>query len=76
MSTRARLKLKEFARRKELEAKLDSLAIDEGQVVLLAQLFGLLMTFIGRQLTLQLLGNIWPKLDELDFKRDLDNEEK
>jgi hypothetical protein len=61
---------------KELEAKLDSLAVEGGQVVLLAQLLGLLMTFIGRSLTLQLLGNIWPKLDELDFKKDLGNEEE
>jgi hypothetical protein len=56
---------------KELEAKLDALAIDEGQLVLMAQLLGLLITFIGPALTLQLLGSIWPKLDELDFKEDL-----
>ena len=61
---------------KELEAKLDSLAIDEGQVVFVAQLLGLLMTFIGGALTLRLLANIWPKLDEQDFKKDLDNEEE
>ena len=61
---------------KELEAKLDSLAIDEVQVVFVAQLLGLLMTFIGGALTLRLLANIWPKLDEQDFKKDLDNEEE
>lgn len=61
---------------KELEAKLDSLAVEEGQLVLVAQLLGLLMTFIGRALTLRLLQNIWPKLDEVDFKKDLGSEEE
>jgi hypothetical protein len=61
---------------KELEAKLDSLAIDEGQVVLVAQLLGLLITFIGRALTLRLLRNIWPKSDEMNFEKDLCNEEE
>ena len=41
----------------------------EGRVVLLAQLLGLLVTFIGETLTLRLVRETWPKLplDELDL---------
>jgi hypothetical protein len=45
----------------ELEAKLDSRLVAEGQVVLLSELLGLLVTFIGPALTLQLLQDVWPK---------------
>jgi hypothetical protein len=43
--------------------------IREGQIVLLAQLLGLLVAFIGPGLTLGLLGEIWPELagDDADF---------
>jgi len=34
----------------------------EGSIVFLAQLLSLLVTFIGEDLTLQLLREIWPKL--------------
>jgi nicotinic acid phosphoribosyltransferase len=44
----------------ELEAKLDSSLVAKGQVVLLTQLLGLLVTFIGPALTLQLLQDVWP----------------
>jgi hypothetical protein len=50
----------------KIETKLDSRGIAEGEVVLVAQLLGLLMTFIGPALTQQLLRDIWPKLDDLD----------
>ena len=50
----------------ELEAKLDSHAVTEGQVVLLSQLLGLLVTFVGPALTLQILQDIWPKMNGLD----------
>jgi hypothetical protein len=41
----------------------------EGCVVLLAQLLGLLVAFIGPNLTLLLVGDIWPQisLNDLDF---------
>jgi hypothetical protein len=41
----------------------------EGKVVLFAQLLGLLVAFIGPNLTLRLVRGVWPnaKLDELDF---------
>ena len=43
----------------------------EGRVVLLAQLFGLMVAFIGETLTLRLVREVWPKvpLDDLDFSR-------
>jgi hypothetical protein len=57
--------------------KLDSGELLEGKVVLLAQLLGLLAAFIGVNLTLRLLGEIWPQisLDELDLGNGGDNEE-
>jgi hypothetical protein len=41
----------------------------EGRVVLLAQLLGLLVAFIGPDLTLRLVSEIWPQLvtDNVDF---------
>jgi len=38
-------------------------------VTLLAQLLGLLVTFIGEALTVRLVREVWPKvpLDDLDF---------
>jgi hypothetical protein len=41
----------------------------EGRVVLLAQLLGLLVAFIGPGLTSRLVGEIWPQLsaDHVDF---------
>jgi hypothetical protein len=46
----------------ELEAQLDPEEIAEGTVVLLAQLLGLLVVFIGESLTLRLVRDVWPKL--------------
>lgn len=50
------------------EVKADPGTIAEGNVVLLAQLLGLLVAFIGEDLTLQLAREVWPKLslEELD----------
>ncbi len=45
----------------ELEAGLDARAISEGEVVLVGQLLGLLVIFIGPALTLRLLHDIWPR---------------
>ena len=43
--------------------------LSEGEVVLLAQLLGLLVAFIGEKLTLRLVREVWPQvpLDDLDF---------
>src|SRR6185437_15356115 len=50
----------------ELVAKLDSGKIAEGEVSLLSQLLGLLITFIGPALTLRLLRDIWPGMNDLE----------
>lgn len=50
-----------------LDEKSDSRELAEGEVVLVSQLLGLLVTFIGPALTLQLLRDIWPKMNDLDF---------
>ncbi len=53
----------------ELGAQVDPDEIFEGCVVLLAQLLGLLVAFIGEDLTLRLGREVWPKLslDHFDF---------
>jgi hypothetical protein len=51
----------------ELETKFDSRAVTAGEVALVAQLLGLLVTFIGPALTLRLLHDIWPKMKDLNF---------
>jgi hypothetical protein len=50
-------------------ARLTPAEFREGRVVLLAQLLGLLVAFIGPGLTSRLVGEIWPQLaaDKLDF---------
>ena len=48
----------------------------EGRVVLLAQLLGLLVAFIGEALTLRLLHEVWPKVPLVDsaFTNGVSNE--
>lgn len=50
-------------------ARLTPAEFREGRIVLLAQLLGLLVAFIGPGLTARLLGEIWPQLaaDKVDF---------
>ncbi|MBA2435563.1 MAG: hypothetical protein H0V54_10890 [Chthoniobacterales bacterium] len=60
----------------ELEAKLDSRAITEGEVVLVGQLLGLLVIFIGPALTLRLLHETWPKWTISNWEKDYRYEEK
>jgi hypothetical protein len=50
-------------------AKIDPEDIAVGGVVVIAQLLGLLVAFIGENLTLQMMREIWPKLslNDLDF---------
>jgi hypothetical protein len=59
-----------------LGADLDPETFDEGRVVLLAQLLGLLVAFIGPGLTLRLMGEIWPQvpLKDQDFGEEHDRE--
>jgi hypothetical protein len=52
-----------------LHAQLKPAEFREGRVVLLAQLLGLLVAFIGPGLTSRLVGEVWPQLsaDNVDF---------
>ena len=54
----------------DLQTKLDRDEFLEGGVVLLAQLLGLLVTFIGGNLTVRLVREIWPRvlLNDLDLE--------
>ncbi|HSY18140.1 MAG TPA: hypothetical protein VK815_07390 [Candidatus Acidoferrales bacterium] len=53
----------------EIQSQLTPAEFLEGKVVLLAQLLGLLVAFIGETLTLRLVREVWPKvpLDDLAF---------
>lgn len=55
----------------ELEAELDDNGIARGEIVLLARLLELLITFIGPALTLRFIQDAWPKasFDDLDFEK-------
>jgi hypothetical protein len=55
----------------EVLATAGSADILEGRIVLLAQLLGLLVAFIGANLAVRLVSEIWPKvpLDDLDLGR-------
>ena len=55
----------------ELQAQGNTVEIAEGSVVLVAQLLGLLVAFIGEHLTLQMVREVWPKLslNDLDFEK-------
>lgn len=52
----------------ELAAKMDPKQFAEGTLVLLAQLLGLLVAFIGEILTVQLLLEVWPKASLHNFE--------
>jgi hypothetical protein len=51
----------------ELGAQVSPDDILEGCVVLLAQLLGLLVAFIGEDMTLRLMSDVWPKLRLVSF---------
>jgi len=61
----------------ELHVQLDLDEFFEGRIVLLAQLIGLLVAFIGENLTLRLVREVWPNvpLNDLDFGTGATNEE-
>jgi hypothetical protein len=60
----------------ELQAQVAPEEVAEGRMVLLAQLLGLLVTFIGERLTLRLMQDVWPKFptNHLDFNEGDKNE--
>jgi hypothetical protein len=45
----------------ELEPQTDKEQARDGRVILIAQLIGLLLTFIGEGLTLRLVRDVWPE---------------
>ena len=51
---------------------LDQLNDHDGEIVLVAHILGLLVTFVGEALMLRLVSDAWPKarLDDLDFDKD------
>jgi hypothetical protein len=53
----------------EAQARLSEGEIAEGEVVLIAQLIGLLVTFIGEGLTLRLVQEAWPDaaFDDMNY---------
>jgi hypothetical protein len=59
-----------------LHERIDPAEFLEGRVELLAQLLGLLVAFIGPNLTLRLVREIWPQilLDDLDLNDGRKNE--
>ncbi|MDZ4286617.1 MAG: hypothetical protein U0984_01585, partial [Prosthecobacter sp.] len=54
-----------------LAAEVDPKEEAEGGVILVAQLLGLLVAFIGKDLTLGMVREVWPKLslNDLDFSK-------
>ena len=60
----------------DIQPELDSAAFLEGKVVLLAQLLGLLVTFIGPRLTERMAGQIWPEISpgDWDFGKEVNYE--
>ena len=57
----------------ELEAELEDKEIVEGEVVLVARLLELLITFIGAALTVRIIQDGWPKasFDDLEIAKEL-----
>ena len=49
------------------EESVDPVERSEGGIVLVAQLIGLLVAFIGEWMTLRLVSEIWPKLPSRDL---------
>jgi hypothetical protein len=60
----------------ELKAQVGSTEMAEGGVILLAQLLGLMAAFIGENLTLKVVSELWPKLSHTDagFTKEIKNE--
>ena len=59
------------------QTSFDPADFSEGEIVLLAQLLGLLVAFIGMALTLRLINQLWPQLsfNDADFSNTEKNEE-
>jgi hypothetical protein len=67
------LKLNEdgsFSHTPEIEARLATAEAAGGAAAVVAQLLGLLITFIGEALTLRLIHDVWPKVALKNSKRE------
>jgi hypothetical protein len=51
----------------EVEGRPHDFTSTQGELLLVSQLLGLLVTFIGATSTLRLLNDIWPRIDDLTF---------
>lgn len=56
----------------ELQAKVAPKEFAEGGVILVGQLIGLLVAFIGEELTLRMLRDVWPKVPLQDLNEEGD----
>lgn len=52
----------------EIQAKVSRSALNQGGVILIAHLIGLLVTFIGEALTFNLVQEAWPDISKGDLK--------
>ena len=59
-----------LARLDNIELQADPEALAKGSVALIAQLLGLLEAFVGENITLRMVREVWPKLalDDLHFR--------
>ena len=53
----------------DLKPKIDRATLAEGEIVLIAELLGLLVTFIGPALTLSLVQDTWPPLEDWKLEK-------
>lgn len=53
----------------DLEPKLDRETLAKGEILLMTELLGLLVTFIGPALTLRLVQDIWPPLEDWKLEK-------
>ena len=58
----------------ELRAQLSPAEIAEGEAVLIAQLIGLLVTFIGESLTVHLMHDVWPEISTRDLSSETEKD--
>jgi hypothetical protein len=55
-----------------LHGKLSPKEIAQGEAVLIAQLVGLLVTFIGETLTVRLMQDVWPEITARDLNSEME----
>lgn len=51
----------------DIDSRADAARIGDGGVVLIAKLLGLLIAFVGQNLTLRIVSEVWPKLPIRNF---------